>query len=96
MDKVIEAVSVNDGVKKFTLPSGKTCEILPGKGKHARKAILMADGDGSKYLSALMMQLVLIDGESVVMEDLDEMPLADYMKLQAEFGDQNFTSPPGI
>jgi hypothetical protein len=42
-----------------------------------------------------MSQLVTIDGEGIVAEDLDEMDLQDYMMLQTEFSDQNFTLPQG-
>lgn len=86
---------MQNGGKTFTLPSGKVAVIKEGKGIHARNAIKMCDGDMSLYLSALMSQLITIDGNDVVMEDLDEMPMQDYMKLQSEFADQNFTLPQG-
>jgi hypothetical protein len=81
--------------KEFTLPSGKKVVIFKGKGKHATEAIKVMGGDSSKYLNALISQLVEIDGQKVVMEDLEELDLQDYMKIQAEFADQNFTLPQG-
>lgn len=84
-----------EGTKQFTLPSGKKAVIYPGKGKHATNAIKIVGDDMSRYLPALMSQLVEVDGYPVVLEDLEEMPLQDFMALQAEFADQNFTSPQG-
>lgn len=88
-------VDKNTGAKTFTLPSGKVVVMAKGKGIHGRKAIQQADGDGSLYLNCLMAQLVTIDGQGIVPEDIDELALPDYMSLQAEFADQNFTSPQG-
>jgi hypothetical protein len=88
-------VNATTGEKTFTLPSGKVAVIKKGKGLHARKAMQQADGDGSKYLGSLMAQLITIDGVGIVPEDLDDMDLQDYMALQAEFADQNFTLPQG-
>lgn len=88
-------VQVKEETKKFDLPSGKRCEILKGKGVHARNAAKHMDGDSSKYMNLLMAQLVLINGQGIVMEDLDEMDLQDYLAIQAEFADQNFSSPQG-
>ncbi len=83
------------GAKEFNLPSGKRVVIYPGKGRHAMEAIKMCDGKMDRYLPALMSQLVEVNGHAVVMEDLEEMDLQDFMALQAEFSDQNFTSPQG-
>jgi len=95
MSKEEGTTPMMNGEKQFTLPSGKVAVIKEGKGLHARNAIKMCDGDMSLYLSALMSQLITIDGNPIVMEDLDEMPMQDYMKLQSEFADQNFTLPQG-
>lgn len=84
-----------DGSKSFTLPSGKTCTIYKGKGKHAIQAMKICDGKTENYLPALMSQLIEIDGNGVVMEDFDEMDMQDFMAIQGEFADQNFTSPQG-
>lgn len=86
----------DDGSKEFKLPSGAVARVMPGKGKHAMEAIAICDGNTKKYMAALMMQLVTIDAKPQVLEDFEDMPLADYMKLQSEFSDQNFTSPAGM
>lgn len=95
-EKVGEEIKMMpEGTKEFTLPSGKKAVIYPGKGKHATNAIKICGEDMSLYLPALMSQLVEIDGNRIVLEDLEEMPLQDFMMLQGEFADQNFTSPQG-
>lgn len=88
-------MNTSDNSREITLPSGRKATIEVGKGFHARKAMEMADGNTGLYLPSLMSQLIRIDGEYLVMEDFDELPLQDYMALQAEFADQNFTSPQG-
>lgn len=76
--------------KEITLPSGKTAEISGFKGKHIREAQRMADGDASKVIYGLIAMLTTIDGEPIVMEDLDEMDGRDVLKLMGEFGEANF------
>ena len=76
--------------KVIILPSGVKAEIISGKGKHAQKALQLTGGDQSKYLGALMAQLVLIEGKPIVMEDLDEMSLRDYIAISEAFSEQNF------
>lgn len=75
---------------EITLSDGRKAIVADGKGKHARDATRMADGDQSKYMGCLMAQLITIDGNKIVPEDLDEMPLKDYMALNVIFADQNF------
>lgn len=76
--------------KQVTLSDGRTAVIKKGKGKHAQNALKVAGGDGEKYITALMAQLVEIDGKRVVMEDLEEMDMKDFMAIQAEFAEANF------
>ena len=76
--------------KKITLPSGKIAEIAEFKGKHIREAQRIADGEADKIIFALISLLTTIDGYPVLIEDLDEMPGKDVMKLTAEFSEANF------
>lgn len=76
--------------KVVELPSGKTAEIIDFKGKHIRAASELAGEDPSKIIFAMIAICCTIDGEPVVMEDLDEMPGRDVLKLQKEFSDLNF------
>lgn len=76
--------------KEIELPSGKKASIKKGKGKHIINATKMAGGDPGKLIPCVMQVLVLIDGEKVTVEDLEELDLKDYMRLQTEFSDLNF------
>lgn len=76
--------------KIVALPSGKTAVITEFKGKHIREATRIADGEADKIIFALISLLTTIDGNPVLMEDLDEMPGKDVMKLTAEFSEANF------
>lgn len=73
-----------------TLSDGRVATIKPGKGKHAQEALKVSGGNGDKYMSALMAQLVEIDGKRIVMEDLEELDLKDFLALQTAFAEQNF------
>jgi hypothetical protein len=76
--------------KEITLPSGKTARIMDFKGKHIRQASEMAGDDATKVVFAMIAICTTIDGEPVVMEDIDEMPGKDVLVLQKEFADANF------
>jgi hypothetical protein len=73
--------------KQLILPSGKTADIFPFKGKHVRIAQVQAGSDQSKYLFSIISQCVKIDGNFIAMEDLDEMAGADTLALMGEFGE---------
>jgi hypothetical protein len=75
--------------KTITLPSGKTAVISDFKGKHIRKAQQIGAGDSGKMMFALIAEIVTIDGNGIVMEDLDEMSGPDVLKLMTEL-DVNF------
>lgn len=76
-------------LKKITLPSGKTAIIFEGKGVHSNQAMEIANG-GKKYLNALMSLLIEIEGEKMLPEEMENLPLKDYLALQGEFAEQNF------
>lgn len=78
--------------KEIKLPSGKVAIIGEFKGKHIREAQRIADGQQDKFLFALISITSTIDGQPIVVEDLDEMSGADVMMLMGEFSG-NFTSP---
>ena len=65
-------------------------KIKEGTGADVEKATLIAGGNQSKYFSALMAGTTEIDGKPVIMEDLAEMPMKNYMRIQAAFADINF------
>lgn len=71
--------------KEIKLPSGKTAVISPFKGKHVREAQRMADSDLSKMTFAIIALTTKIDGQPILMEDLDEMDGPDVIELMGEF-----------
>ncbi|MFO0387561.1 MAG: hypothetical protein ACK505_12335 [Flavobacteriales bacterium] len=77
------------GQKTIKLPSGKTAEVRPYKGKDIRQAMKVSEGDQSKLIFAIIAHTTTIDSKPVVMEDLDEMDGSDVFALMSEFG--NFT-----
>lgn len=76
--------------REVQLPSGRIAVIGEFKGRHVREAQRVSDGASDKYLFALIAMLTTIDGQPVLMEDLDEMPGGDVMKLMGEFSEANF------
>lgn len=76
--------------KEITLPSGKVALIEQFKGKHVRLAQRNAGTDTDAFLYHLIAMLTTIDGNPVVLEDLDEMEGRDLMRLMAEFSEANF------
>lgn len=73
-----------------TLSDGRVATVIKGKGKHAKKAMMKSEGKGEEYLSILIAELVLVDGQKLVPEDFDEMDMSDYMAIQATFAEVNF------
>lgn len=71
--------------KEIKLPSGKTATISQFKGKHVREAQRMADSDVSKMTFAMIALTTKIDGQPIMMEDLDEMDGSDVIALMGEF-----------
>jgi hypothetical protein len=76
-----------------TLSDGRIAEIRQGKGKDAMAAQKIAGTEVEQFFSALMAQLVTIDGKRMPMEDFGELPLQDFLKIQGEIAGANFTSP---
>jgi len=73
--------------REITLPkSGKTATIRDGIGKDSILAGKLSDGKTEMYLPWLITILVKIDGQPIVFEDLEFMPLKDYSVLSTEVG----------
>jgi len=72
-------------MSEIKLPSGKIATIKDGKGKDLFWAQKMAN-DPSEIMKMLMIRLVEIDGKAITEDDLDEMDIADVVKLTGEFG----------
>lgn len=69
------------------LPSGKTAVINSFKGRDAMQAQRLAGTDSEKYIPALIVATTTIDGEKVIIEDLEEMDGMDYLKLMTAFSE---------
>lgn len=77
------------------LTCGSTAEITPGIGRDMVAAQRLMSGDQSKFLPALMSQLVKIDGEALTMEDfIEEMDIIVYQEIMEHFTDVNFPTVP--
>jgi hypothetical protein len=72
-------------MREIKLPSGKVATIKDGKGKDLFWAQKMAN-DTSEIMKMLMIRLVLIDGQAITEDDLDEMDISDVLLLTNEFG----------
>lgn len=85
-----ETITHEDGSKTVHLSGGKVAEVKPFKGKHVKQAQRLIDGDSDNMVFAMIALLTSIDGKPIVMEDLDELPGGDVLKLMGEFGTSNF------
>jgi hypothetical protein len=77
-------------IRYVLLADGKVAKIREGKGQDVERATVISGGDQSKYLTAMMSSTIEIEGRGVVMEDLGELGMKDYMRLQVAFADLNF------
>lgn len=75
---------------KIELPSGKVAEIREFKGRDAMQAQKMIGTDATKYIPALISITTTIDGNAIVVEDMEEMDGRDFMKLFTTFADAAF------
>lgn len=78
------------GKKTFQLSDGRTVVMREGSGADAEEAQAVFGNDKKKYMSALMVQCITVDGKKLVMEDLPIMKLKDFLKIQTEFSILNF------
>ncbi len=79
-----------DGSKDFELSDGRKVKIIESMGYHCEAAQEIADGGNVSYITALMAQVVTIDGKPIVSEDLKYMKGRDYMLIQGNFSHVNF------
>ncbi|KQC02098.1 phage tail assembly protein [Pedobacter sp. Hv1] len=75
--------------KNIELSGGKIATLGEFKGKHILLAQKVSGEDKDKMMFALIATCVKIDGKPVVMEDLEDMPGPDVLKLMGEFS-ENF------
>jgi hypothetical protein len=77
-------------VKFVLLTDGRIARIREGKGKDVEQATMISNGNQSKYLSAMMSSTIEINDKPLVMEDLADLLMKDYMRLQVSFAEINF------
>lgn len=77
-------------VRYVLLTDNSIAKVREGKGKDVEKATMISNGDQSKYLSAMMAATIQINDTPMIMEDLGELGMKDYMRLQLAFADINF------
>ena len=78
--------------KDFILPSGKTAQIIDGKGKHLFQAQKIAKSP-DEITWALLAVLTTIDDKPVIYEDMEEMDLPDLLSILTNSGVGDFLSP---
>lgn len=76
---------------ELTLSTGASCKVVALKGRDMVQAQRVADGDQAKVMFALTAIATTIDGKQIVVEDLEDMPLSDAVKIQQAFGEINFS-----
>ncbi len=72
------------------LADERIAKVKQGTGAAVEQATMMMGNDKSKYLSSLMAGCIEIDGRPLVMEELAELPMKSYMRLQLAFSELNF------
>lgn len=77
-------------IRYVLLTDGRVAKVREGKGKDVEKATMISGGDQTKYISAMMSATIEIQGNQIVMEDLGDLGMKDYMRLQVAFADINF------
>lgn len=77
-------------VRFVLLTDGRVAKVREGRGKDVEQATMISNGNQSKYLSAMMSATIEIDGKNLIMEDLADLMMKDYMRLQVAFAEINF------
>jgi|GEM_PF-620023 len=85
--------------RTITLPSGASAEIRKGKGRDLRRVMTRLaaaagreeDSAGADAVFGLIAELVRVEGAPIMLEDLEEMELADVFMLQNEVVGRNFS-----
>jgi hypothetical protein len=92
MDLTPSTSGASAGAVVVILPSGRTAQFRPGKGRDLIAAQRVAKTP-DEVAFALISVLATIDGAPIVYEDLLEMDLPDVLKLQEAVAG-NFTQTP--
>lgn len=78
-------------IKEVVLPKSKKVAVIRElKAKDSEKIAAICGDDSAKYQKAVITLATKIDNASVVIEEIDEMSLSDYTRLQAANAFINF------
>lgn len=77
--------------KTLTLSTGASAVVRKGKGRVAIEAQKQAGANSAKLIAIMTALVTTIDGHIPTIEDLEDLPLEDYLAIQAAFGELNFT-----
>lgn len=83
---VAPAPDANEGI---ILSDGRRATFRALKGRDAMKAHERAQGDGEKTNYVLAAMATKIEGKQVILEDLEELPLADFFAVINGYGEKN-------
>jgi hypothetical protein len=72
--------------KEITLSDGRVAVISPFKGKHILEAQKVTGKETEKMIFALIASCVKVDGQQLIIEEVEEMNGADVLVLMGEFG----------
>lgn len=91
-ERIVDAKNAAGGkVKCVLFEDGMAiATVRKGKGKDVEMATMIAGKDKEKFMSALMASVTSIDGRQVIMEELGDLEMSDYMQLQVAFSELNF------
>lgn len=81
-----EPIQKKQGVKEIELSEGKIATVSAFKGRHIVEAQKVIGKESEKMMLALIAQCVTIDGNPVLLEELEDMDGADVLVLMGEFG----------
>lgn len=77
-------------IPKVELSDGTIVTCHPAKGKHVRSAQRLMDGDETKMIPALIAICADFGGKKITIEELDEYPAKDFLKLMGEYAGSSF------
>lgn len=95
MDQSIEKkqdyiISESESEIVYRLQDGRECKTIALTGAAMKEAQRAVDGDTSAFMFALTALATTINGEKVVMEEIEALPLKQAMRVQEVFARLNF------
>lgn len=70
---------------RYTLDSGRVVDVIPGKGRHMRRAFALTGGSSDQLDQsfALVSVLCRYDGRDLQYEEIDDLPMDDVAEMIA-------------